>query len=449
MALREDEQAAAIAAEWGVDVELLEDSDWEIDSIDGNDGEVYGYLVRFADDTAPETLARLGLGSAVFERRVSINAFDEAEPDGPDEPGISRLGGTATFAGSSFAGNSFAVGDGAQRQPVEDDNEEYDGISSVEEPLPDISDFFDEEGDEELIPPTQRSNDDRRSYYIADSRYTPSRFRKLARGRKIQAMVQWFHDHYEDPAVRTPYESAEGGYQWIWGGPYDAREQFHDQFSDLAAADIIKAATQEVEKDGLVVWAPKERPEDYDQPDEPQFDFAGPVQGGSAGNNFRDANFSNLAFDPAALAGAARPGNELEALKSEMRERLDSLEVLIRQQMRFAANRGHNRPPELLEIERHIPQDRFQDVVAAITEIRQESESPTPQLIDIVEKASLFRRIAQFIKTGPGFVMGAAVSGIIGDAAVDAYKANQHQIYEALVLASNAVMAWVNHLLPF
>ncbi|WP_025596126.1 hypothetical protein [Agrobacterium tumefaciens] len=141
MALREDEQAAAIAADWGVDVELLQDSDWEIDSVEGNDGEVYGYLVRFADDTAPDTLARLGLGPTVFERRVSINAFDEAEPDEPDERGISHLGGTATFAGSSFAGNSFAVGTGAQRQTLEDDNEEYDGISSVEEPLPDISDI--------------------------------------------------------------------------------------------------------------------------------------------------------------------------------------------------------------------------------------------------------------------------------------------------------------------
>ncbi|WP_288192377.1 hypothetical protein [uncultured Phyllobacterium sp.] len=174
-----------------------------------------------------------------------------------------------------------------------------------------------------------------------------------------------------------------------------------------------------------------------------------PLQGGSAGNNFRDANFSNLAFDPGAVAGPVRPGDELEALKSEMRERLDSLEVLIRPQLSFAANRGHNQPPELLEIERHISQDRFQDVVAAISEIRQESERLTPQLIDIVEKVSLFRRIAQFIKTGPGFVMGAAVSGIIGDAAVDAYKAHQHQIYEALVLASDAVMAWVNHQLPF
>jgi hypothetical protein len=57
-------------------------------------------------------------------------------------------------------------------------------------------------------------------------------------------MVQWFHENYEDPAVRLPYESREGGYQWIWGGPYDAREQIGDQFSDIADEDAIEAAVE-------------------------------------------------------------------------------------------------------------------------------------------------------------------------------------------------------------
>ncbi|SIQ62505.1 hypothetical protein SAMN05880582_102342 [Rhizobium sp. RU20A] len=47
-----------------------------------------------------------------------------------------------------------------------------------------------------------------------------------------------------------------------------------------------------------------------------------------------------------------------------------------------------------------------------------------------------------------GFVVGAALSGIIGDISVDSYKAQQHQIYETLIHTSDAVMAWVNHLLP-
>jgi len=33
-------------------------------------------------------------------------------------------------------------------------------------------------------------------------------------------MADWFLANFENPAECTPYESAEGGYQWIWGGPY-------------------------------------------------------------------------------------------------------------------------------------------------------------------------------------------------------------------------------------
>ena len=51
-----------------------------------------------------------------------------------------------------------------------------------------------------------------------------SSFRRASKARKRELMIEWFNQNFEDPAERTPYESAEGGYQWIWGGPYDARE---------------------------------------------------------------------------------------------------------------------------------------------------------------------------------------------------------------------------------
>ena len=51
---------------------------------------------------------------------------------------------------------------------------------------------------------------------------------KYDKGVQTEAMRKWFFEHFEDPAHRTPYESREGGYQWIWGGPYDARERLKD-----------------------------------------------------------------------------------------------------------------------------------------------------------------------------------------------------------------------------
>ena len=41
-------------------------------------------------------------------------------------------------------------------------------------------------------------------------------FRRMRKAEKLELMIGWFHLNFEDPAQSTPYESAEGGYQWIW-----------------------------------------------------------------------------------------------------------------------------------------------------------------------------------------------------------------------------------------
>jgi hypothetical protein len=45
----------------------------------------------------------------------------------------------------------------------------------------------------------------------------------------------------------TPYESAEGGYQWIWGGPYNAGEQLFSKFGDIVPESLIEEVTEELE----------------------------------------------------------------------------------------------------------------------------------------------------------------------------------------------------------
>src|SRR5262249_3792943 len=45
--------------------------------------------------------------------------------------------------------------------------------------------------------------------------------RGLADDDAAEAMVEWFRQNFEDPAESTPYE---GGYVYICGGPYAARE---------------------------------------------------------------------------------------------------------------------------------------------------------------------------------------------------------------------------------
>lgn len=80
---------------------------------------------------------------------------------------------------------------------------------------------------------------------------------------QLRFMRNWFYERFEDPVHRTPYISREGGYIWIWGGPYDAREELETQFVGHVSEDLINQLSDELEGECLE-WAPVESPDDYD-----------------------------------------------------------------------------------------------------------------------------------------------------------------------------------------
>jgi hypothetical protein len=71
----------------------------------------------------------------------------------------------------------------------------------------------------------------------------------------VDAMVEWFYANFEDPAHETPYDGREGGFQYIWGGPYEASDELRDAF-DTVPNELIERAIEEVEADGITDWAP-------------------------------------------------------------------------------------------------------------------------------------------------------------------------------------------------
>lgn len=72
-------------------------------------------------------------------------------------------------------------------------------------------------------------------------------------------MAEWFHAHYEDPANSLPYSSADGGYQWINGGPYEPLEVLQEEFDRVYSFDTIEAAAQAiVDEDGTYEWTPRD-----------------------------------------------------------------------------------------------------------------------------------------------------------------------------------------------
>src|SRR5436190_22863895 len=68
----------------------------------------------------------------------------------------------------------------------------------------------------------------------------------------VDAIVKWFFENYEDPANETPW--TEGEYVYIWGGPYDAREELEENFY-TTAPELLETALEKIEADG-VEWAP-------------------------------------------------------------------------------------------------------------------------------------------------------------------------------------------------
>ncbi len=58
-------------------------------------------------------------------------------------------------------------------------------------------------------------------------------------------MRTWFFAHYSDPLI-LPYESAEGGYQWIWGGPFEPHEELTEEFSGVVKETAFLEITQKI-----------------------------------------------------------------------------------------------------------------------------------------------------------------------------------------------------------
>jgi hypothetical protein len=86
----------------------------------------------------------------------------------------------------------------------------------------------------------------------------PPDLREKSRSKVVELMVEWFLENFEDPAENTPWDGETGGYIYIWGGPYDAREELEEAFGDAATEQALEKATNEIEDKGYD-WAPSDQ----------------------------------------------------------------------------------------------------------------------------------------------------------------------------------------------
>ncbi|MDR7141834.1 hypothetical protein J2X43_000025 [Rhizobium sp. BE258] len=70
-------------------------------------------------------------------------------------------------------------------------------------------------------------------------------------------MKEWFYAHYEDPAQSLPHSSADGGYQWINGGPYEPTEVLEEEFGSRYPFSLIEQVGKIItDETGLFDWSP-------------------------------------------------------------------------------------------------------------------------------------------------------------------------------------------------
>ena len=107
---------------------------------------------------------------------------------------------------------------------------------------------------------------EKRIYHLDDgTSVSISKLRKLRKEKQIEVMRGWFSQHYSDPVI-LPYDSSEGGYQWIWNGPFEAKEELSEEFSGVVKDLALDALAHELTKQNWQ-WSgnPDSLPTDEDE----------------------------------------------------------------------------------------------------------------------------------------------------------------------------------------
>ncbi|MCX7378730.1 MAG: hypothetical protein NTY94_18515 [Alphaproteobacteria bacterium] len=255
------------------------------------------------------------------------------------------------------------------------------------------------------------------------SAVTRTQFRRMRREEKHTFMLEWFRANYEDPAERTPYESREGGYQWIWGGPYDAEEEIRGQFEGLVPEKIILEIVAEVESDGLLEWAPTPRAGDYDE------------------NEAEDEDEDDT--DPLDLIGD-EPGLFFNSSQERLarREALEAIRNFQKVLDARPAGLGHNNPPaELLD-------SPPKEITAAVEELGAELEAQQPR-IPVAKKlirgiGSIFGKSAKWIGRKVDVVVDEALKNIARLAVFSPILSMEPNIQLSIIKIYQTAMKWID-----
>ncbi len=100
-------------------------------------------------------------------------------------------------------------------------------------------------------------------YHMSDgnAEFTAKQLSRQKKTIRLDVMRTWFLENYCDPVYCCPHEASEGGYLYIWGGPYDAKEILNDEFDSEESENLIDTLAYELFSESPN-WSPIPKPEE-------------------------------------------------------------------------------------------------------------------------------------------------------------------------------------------
>lgn len=262
-------------------------------------------------------------------------------------------------------------------------------------------------------------------YYTTDDPevgVTPSQLKRMGREKQRDYVRAWFGSNYEDPAEETPYNGQEGGYLYIWGGPYDAREELWAEFEGILSEERIEALADEIESDGITDWAPGPAHPDHaraaaehaakidDQPEAEQPDGRSFLQLEDGGYLLTEDG-DRLELEDSTQVAVPDLGRIMRDLErgmtpdygspTEQRERqalhdrVAALEAELARISPVHGGMGHNNPP--LDEAETIPPALLVQVGTANAVIASEAAQSEPDALKVVQAATQLQTIAHWL----------------------------------------------------
>ncbi|GFE72391.1 hypothetical protein [Novosphingobium sp. TCA1] len=240
---------------------------------------------------------------------------------------------------------------------------------------------------------------------------------------RVETMVTWFLENFEDPVNETPYNSREGGYLYIHGGPFEAQDFIPYAFPD-ASEDEHQAAIDQLDADGP----------DY------------------APNGSR-VLYPDDDYDEEEYLNLRRPlGIRLDQLAGQLdtvRSHVEAILALQAEDEKKPAGIGHNGPPPDEDVL------SLADVLASIEEVKAELAKPDREVtanVEVVQRAEgrfrqLFSWVGGVLAAGVGFAVTATAEGFfskVGEKAFEYVERHQAEIIATTQSAAETLASWAD-----